>query len=1041
MTLPLLDAAVPLNPFPGLRPFEPEEDYLFFGRERQTDDLLRKLRTTRFLSILGRSGSGKSSLVRSGMIPSLYGGGMTKAGSRWRVAIMRPGDDPLGNLAAALASPMVLGPPDDDEGLSRSFFETTLRAGHRGLVECIEQARLDAGENILVLVDQFEELFRYKRSRRLAGRDEAVAFAKLLLTARSSGIPCYITITMRSDFVGDCMEFGDLPEAINDGLYLVPRMTREELKLAITGPVAVGGARIAQRLVSRLLNDVGDDPDQLPILQHALMRTWERWEGDHQPGEPLDLHHYEAIGTLRTALSRHAEEAFDELSPPRQQVAERMFKALTDTGSDTRGLRRPAPVSEIAALAGTTVEEVAAVAEPFRQPGRSFLVPAAGVPLHAGSILDISHESLMRIWGRLAAWTEEEMRSAQLYLNVAKAAARHEQGIAALWRDPELQLALTWREKERPTEAWAERYDPSFGRAMAFLDASRHERDRELHEKNARRRRELRLARALIAILSTATLVTLVLGGYGLVQKRKAVAAQRQAEQEEALAKQALVRVRQERARAEEQKRRAETQRAIAVEQRLIADDQRRNAEQQTAFATQQKVIAETERLNAEKERLNAEINEREARRQKEQADVARGQAVTEKTKAETSETETRRLSHLAAARALALTIVKQSDQQELSALLALEVYRLHRASSGDAQDPDVFAAMRAALARLQPLPAIRGEHDSIRGLAVTPDGRAAFVGSEDGRIVRLPLGGGKPEPVSALPSAVRAVALRPAGDLLAVAAAGGNVRLVDLRQPKQPHRDLAESGGTVSSLAFDRSGAHLAAGGLDGSVRVWDVAGNGAPVTLPNASGKRVLTVGFHGTTLAAGLAAKGGALVWNVAQPSAPPRAVCEGVDVSSVAFRPDGAVLACGSVQGQILQAPLRAAEAALPPLLGHRSRVNALAFDRNGSRLASASSDGSVRIWNVGDASQQPIVLTGHDSWVWTVAFSPDGERLISGGQDRTVRIWPARAEVLAGDLCAQVNARLSRKRLTAEEWRNYMPSDIAYRQGAPCPAGL
>src|SRR5258706_15647182 len=103
-----------LNPFPGLRPFEPDEDYLFFGRERQTDELLRKLRTTRFLSILGTSGSGKSSLVRSGLIPTLHGGGMTRAGSHWRVAIMRPGENPLGGLAAALGAPEAPGGADGD---------------------------------------------------------------------------------------------------------------------------------------------------------------------------------------------------------------------------------------------------------------------------------------------------------------------------------------------------------------------------------------------------------------------------------------------------------------------------------------------------------------------------------------------------------------------------------------------------------------------------------------------------------------------------------------------------------------------------------------------------------------------------------------------------------------------------------------------------------------------------------------------------------------------------------------------------------------
>jgi hypothetical protein len=218
MTAQLQDAPLPLNPFPGLRPFEPDEDYLFFGRERQTDELLRRLRSTRFLSILGTSGSGKSSLVRSGLIPSLHGGGMTMAGSRWRVAIMRPGEDPLGNLAAALDAPDALGGRRNEEGLNRAFFETTVRASRRGIVDCIRETRIPAGDNVLVLVDQFEELFRFKRSRRAGGRDEAVAFVKLLLTARQSEVPCYIAITMRSDFIGDCLEFGDLPEIVNEGI-------------------------------------------------------------------------------------------------------------------------------------------------------------------------------------------------------------------------------------------------------------------------------------------------------------------------------------------------------------------------------------------------------------------------------------------------------------------------------------------------------------------------------------------------------------------------------------------------------------------------------------------------------------------------------------------------------------------------------------------------------------------------------------------------------------------------------------------------------
>jgi WD40 repeat protein len=1037
-------AATGLNPFPGLRPFEADEDYLFFGRERQTDELLRKLRTTRFLSILGRSGSGKSSLVRSGMIPTLYGGGMTRAGSSWRVAIMRPGEDPLGNLALALAAPGALaapearGTPEGKESLTSAFFETTLRASQRGLIECIRQARIRPTDNILVLVDQFEELFRYRRSRRVVGRDEAVAFVKLLLAARESEVPCYIAITMRSDFIGDCMEFGTLPEVINDGIYLVPRMTRDELRSAITGPVAVGGATIAPRLVSRLLNDVGDDPDQLPILQHALMRTWEQWEAGKSSG-PLDLHHYEGIGTMREALSRHAEESYGELDARGQAIAEKLFKALTDKGSDVRGVRRPAPMSEICALTGASLEVVAAVVECFRKPGRSFLMPPAGVPLGLDSILDISHESLMRLWERLSAWSDDEARAGQLYLNVARAAQRHEEGVAALWRDPELQLALTWREKEAPTAEWAARYDPSFERAMAFLDASREERDREILEKETRRRRELRQARVLAVILASASLITMGLGGLAYSQKEKADQqavradkARQHAEDEQRRAETQQHRAQQERQRAEAEKRRAETEQQRAQAEQQRAEQEKTRAEQQTEVAEQQRAAAESERVRADTERKNAEANAIAAQKAKVAADEARGAAVK-------SEQDTRRLSHLAAARALALKIPQMKDQPDRAALLAVEAYRLHRENGGSPQDPDIYEAMRSALDRLQPLPTFRGGQDGLRALATLPEGSGVVAGTDDGRLLRYDLAqSGAPSSLGGLSSPVRSIAVRSAGDLLAAGGAGGEIRLFDLHHLSGLPQELPGGHGSVSSLAFEPGGSRLAAGTLDGSVTLWDVGRREPAATFAGSGGKRITAVALSndGKLLAAGLAG-GGALLWEVAQPAAQPRTVCPGLDVRSLAFRPDAGVLACGGSRGEIIQTRLGAG-AALPPLLGHRASVNSLAFDRRGELLASGSSDKDVRIWSIGNAGAQPVVLTGNESWVWGVAFGRSGDRVLSAGEDRTLRIWPARSEVLADDLCREVGGR-TKKELTRDEWRQSMPSNLPYREGGPCPA--
>ncbi|HJR82862.1 MAG TPA: ATP-binding protein, partial [Sphingomicrobium sp.] len=469
------------NPFPGLRPFEPDEDHLFFGRESEIDALLQRLRSTRFLSVVGTSGSGKSSLVRSGLIPSLYSGFMVAAGSSWRVAIFRPGEDPIARLAEALDQSGVLAPDAGEAGTDRAMLEATLRRGSLGLVDAVRYARIPSRDNLLIVVDQFEELIRFRRSRLIENsRDEAISFVRLLLEAsRQTALPIYVVLTMRSDFIGDCIDYPGLPEAVNNGQYLVPRMTRDQVRLAITGPVAVGGGAIAPRLVRRLLNELGDDQDQLPVLQHALRRTWEYWEQHHRPGEPIDAAAYEAIGTLRDALSLHAEEAYQETRGDRDRhIAEQMFKALTDTFSDPRGVRCPTSVRELADICQATLDEVIEVVEIFRRQGRSFLMPPATVPLGPRSIIDLSHESLMRGWSRLVEWAEQDRLSASLYMRLSQAAGWHAEGAAGLWRNPELELGLRWKRDNRPTRAWGRRHDEFFDRAMAFLDQSEQEHTR-----------------------------------------------------------------------------------------------------------------------------------------------------------------------------------------------------------------------------------------------------------------------------------------------------------------------------------------------------------------------------------------------------------------------------------------------------------------------------------------------------------------------------------------------------------------------------------
>jgi tetratricopeptide (TPR) repeat protein len=513
------------NPFPGLRPFEADEDHLFFGREKEIDELLRRLRLCRFLSIIGTSGSGKSSLVRSGLIPSLYGGFMVNTSPGWRIAIMRPGEDPVRHLAAALNSPDVIGATGELEATNSVLLEATLQRGTRGLVEAVRQARALSDDNLLIVVDQFEELFRFRRnSQRDNSRNEAAAFVKLLLEAtRQEEIPIYVVITMRSDFIGDCMDFIGLPEAVNSGSYLVPRMTRDELRSAITGPIAVGGGNIAQRLVLRLLNDLGDDYDQLPILQHALMRTWDHWAQRSPSTAAIDIEDYEAIGTFRHALSIHAEEAYEETgTDDAKKTTERIFKALTDTFSDTRGIRRPTSVGDLTAICETSQAAVIRIVEIFRRPGRSFLMPPADVSLEEQSIVDLSHESLMRCWARLVGWAEQERVSADIYNRLSDAAMWCEEGRAGLWRNPELEVGQKWKGENHPTAAWAQRYNSNFVQVMSFLDRSEAERQRLSDESKRERRKKLRQTQWAAGILGALFLIALFLAYFALMQTRRA---------------------------------------------------------------------------------------------------------------------------------------------------------------------------------------------------------------------------------------------------------------------------------------------------------------------------------------------------------------------------------------------------------------------------------------------------------------------------------------------------------------------------------------
>jgi WD40 repeat protein len=499
------------NPFPGLRPFRSDEDHLFFGREEQTAELLSLLRVNRFTAVVGTSGSGKSSLVRAGVLPELLGGMMTAAGSAWEVAFMRPGGQPIDNLARALCDADLY---DGDDPDSIPQLAATLGHSGLGLIEAARQSNLDPDAKLLIVVDQFEELFRYRVTGGTA-HDEAADFVNLLIqAARQDTVPIYVMLTMRSDYLGECSNFRGLAEMVNDGEYLIPQLSRDQLQRTIEGPVKVSGGSISFRLVQELLNNVSNEQDQLPVLQHALMRSFDACYSSPAGAQAgMDLEHYRSVGGMAEALSLHADEIYNSFDESEQEIVRQIFQALTERGPDNRGIRRPTRFATLCEITATDPAHLSRLIQPFRKPGCTFLMPPEDHgELQPETVVDISHESLMRVWVNLKFWVDEESQSARIYTRLAESARLYADGKAGLISDPELAIAKAWRRTSNPNQAWATRYDPAFDEAMSFLDQSDKAKVDQEREREIARQRELNQARELadVRLRSTKRLRTLL---------------------------------------------------------------------------------------------------------------------------------------------------------------------------------------------------------------------------------------------------------------------------------------------------------------------------------------------------------------------------------------------------------------------------------------------------------------------------------------------------------------------------------------------------
>ncbi len=472
-------------PYPGLTAFEEQDAALFFGRDAEVGWLLDKLKPRgdpagpqlgrRFLAVVGASGSGKSSLVRAGLIPALRKGRLPGSAA-WPVAVVKPGAQPLESLAVALGA---------TEGLAaaavpnpRAFIDEMAKDA-RALHLAVRTALFGRPESAraVVFVDQFEEVFT------LCTNDgQRAAFIDTLTYAALEPVgPTVVVLSMRSDFYGQCAAHPQLVKALSDDRQvLVGPMQREALREAIERPAALGGRALEPGLTELLLNDVERQPGALPLMQHALRLLWQ------QPSGPkLTVKAYEDLGRVDGALENHANAVYDEFSPDEQRRCQRVFERLTQPGEGTEDTKRRARREEFrdAAAVDAAAVDAAATDAVIDRLARARLITADQ------TAVEVSHEALTRSWSKLRAWIDGRRAAVKIQNALSEAASewdKNKRNPAYLYRGARLLAAEEWAQGEEVAPSALEK---------AFLDASIAQRDQEAREKAEQQARELRLLR------------------------------------------------------------------------------------------------------------------------------------------------------------------------------------------------------------------------------------------------------------------------------------------------------------------------------------------------------------------------------------------------------------------------------------------------------------------------------------------------------------------------------------------------------------------
>ena len=594
---------------PGLQPFDEGRSEFYWGRSRQVEDLLSVLQSSKFLGVAGPEGSGKTSLIRAGLVPVLRRGFKGVAGSQWQFCHMRPGISPIENLAAALSD------VDTGSSVSKGSLEwqgevsNLIRKDHTGLLNAWNAGKLDTSRNLLIVIDDFEDFFTVARKSisALAWEQEVnLFFSNMARVLNAPTIPIYFCIVMQSSYIPSLYNFRVMHPYVSGGLYTLPNFRQDDFAQLVRNPLLKLRREPTPEAMAVLQEQYGNDLRNLPALQFKLKvlcaspSTVNRSVGpeelaktpslDRLVPDTLDAFHDNLTGTEKNVMKQF----FSHITQPGEGDAMRRPQTVRDI-VDRRGVER----TDLVRLLARFREElpgVLDVVEPFQRNVSHFME----WNLSDHSVVNLANTYQLRNWARGHGWIEEERTAEGLYQILSAAALTFEQGQSGYLRPPELDNFLKWWEEYKPHKAWADQFNSLYDLTHDYLFKSRETHIQELERKEAARVEELRKARRrmLIGLVVGALSLMAALIAFFFYQDAKVQRVRANIEANKANAAKDTARAALSRAQVAEKEARVNAE--IADKERVAAIEEKRRAEAATEEALRQKTKAEAEEMRAD---------------------------------------------------------------------------------------------------------------------------------------------------------------------------------------------------------------------------------------------------------------------------------------------------------------------------------------------------------------------------------------------------------------------------------------------------------